>query len=221
MPKETPHTEAYQKLNCEIEDLLRKKSSHSYSFITSVEQRIKQFRLAGLTHPDELINEAYLRALKLVERGEVIDNPKAWMRVTVFNIIREKSREQRRQQPTDPQSYILEGEMSVTTSTNNHEEDTYDVAPIPELSLDQRWMILEQAIGDLMKMKPDAGFLMYWRLIGKSSWKDIRKRLSEQPGKTPSETTLRKRASRSKRLLRKLYHQREEEMLRCWTHAKK
>ena len=209
MPKRLPNTRTCQRLNCEIEDLLRKKSAHSFSFITSIEQRIRQFRLEGVTQPHELINEAYLRALKVIERGESIENPKGWMRSTIFNIIREKSRERQKQQSTDPQSYILDGWLPGNEEHDQTEEQ------IPHLTLDQRWRLLEEALEDLINAKPELGKVMHWRLIQRLSWKEIQERLISENGKAPTETTLRKRASRSKRLLRKLYHQREEKMRNC------
>lgn len=215
MPEKLSQTQACQKLNREIEDLLRKKSSHSYSFITSIEQRIRQFKLQGTTQPHELINDAYIRALKVLERGEDIENPKGWMRKTVFNIIREKSREQRKQQPTDPQSHILDIETSNNEEIRSIEEQSL------QLTLSQRWTILEQAIDDLIEVKPEVGKLMHQRLIQRLSWKEIRESLIEDLGRAPREITLRKRASRSKRLLRKMYHEREEKMILALANVEK
>ena len=64
-------------------------------FRKRIAQMINQFNLYGIDI-DDVINEVTIRFHNAISKGKIIANPKAWMRSTGLNVIREKSREQRK-----------------------------------------------------------------------------------------------------------------------------
>jgi DNA-directed RNA polymerase specialized sigma24 family protein len=210
MPKSSPPSrpDPYQSLNAEIDKIARRKSPDAYSLITSGERQIRQFRLDSTISVETLLNEAYLRAIDYLDQGGIINNPKAWLRKTMFNIVRERSRQQRRQQPTDPQSHILEIEAPETAERCAEEllEGT------EKLPLADRWKIFQEALEELLTSYPEQGRILQLRLIEKLSWEEVRHVILAEEGDAPALPTLRKQGSRAKGILRQLYHQREDHL---------
>lgn len=198
----------YQSLNAEIDKIARRKSPDAYSFITSVERQIRQFKLDGTISVEVLLNEAYLRAIAYLDQGGIINNPKAWLRKTIFNIVREQSRQRKRQQPTDPQSHILEIEAPETAELLS--EELFESQE--QLPLADRWRIFQEALEELLTCYPEQSRILQLRLIEKLSWEEVRQVIMDAEGDAPALPTLRKQGSRAKSLLRQLYHQREDHL---------
>lgn len=198
----------HQSLNAEIDKIARRKSPDAYSFITSVERKIRQFKLDGTISVEVLLNEAYLRAIAYLDQGGVINNPKAWLHKTIFNIVREQSRQRKKQQPTDPQSHILEIETPETA-------ELFSAEPFEgqeQLPLADRWRIFQEALEELLTCYPEQGRILQLRLIKKLSWEEVRQAIIAEEGDAPTLQTLRKQGSRAKGTLRQLYHQREDHL---------
>lgn len=185
-------------LNAAIAQILTGDNPHAYSDIVAVERHLRQFHLFPQVEAFEIYHEAYLRARKFIEQGGIIYNPKYWLKGAAFKIVREKSRKQRREHPTDPQSAVFENSLP---SNDNNTINT----------IDQRLESLYKAIAILGREDPEVAKLMRWRLLDHLSWKEIQQRLIQELGKAPSEETLRQRACRAKRRLRRIYHEIEGE----------
>ncbi len=184
-----------------VREILSTNSAHPYSFISMVQRFINQYNLSHTTEPHEIIHIAYERTLK-AEKKQTIRNYKAWLRSTCLNIIREKSRERRREILMDPQSYEFETQTAVEAESE----------PALLLTREQRIDLLWLALARLLEIRPDIGQLMKFRLLDGYEWADIQIILAGE-GETCKAATLRKRAQRGKRLLRRIYHQLEEEFL--------
>lgn len=194
-----------EQLQLLIGEILSSSSAHPYSFISMVKRFIIQYSLDRVTQPHEIINIAYERAIAAQKKQVVIVNYKAWLRSTCLNIVREKSRQHRRELAMNPQSHVFDSLISTEAMTEIEDEE-------PQLTREQRIHLLLKALEQLIQMRPDIGQLMRLRLLEEHDWADIQQILAED-GETCKTATLRKRASRGKRLLRRIYHQLEDDLL--------
>ncbi|NEO47896.1 MAG: sigma-70 family RNA polymerase sigma factor [Moorea sp. SIO4A3] len=137
----------------------------------------------------EVINETYLRGIKLIESGQEIENPGAWIRVTSFNVIREMSRKREKEQLWD--SNLIEQkiapEYSHSLSSANSE--------------DENLKLLELA---LQKLEPQDSQLIVLRHIEGLSWQQVVNHLASQ-GEYLTEASARQRGNRSLKRLRKIF----------------
>ncbi|MGD1702330.1 hypothetical protein [Dapis sp. BLCC M229] len=62
-----------------------------------IKRSLKQFHLEQVDFYD-VVSEVYLRGTNKINFGENIKNPGAWIRVTSYNVIREMSRQQQKEQ---------------------------------------------------------------------------------------------------------------------------
>jgi hypothetical protein len=194
------------RLNLEIAAILNPKDSRAYSFKAYVKNRIRQFHLKEHLNPNEVINEAYKRAIAAVEAGKEIQNWQAWLKTTCFNIIRERSRANKKCSSVDPQSLILANLQACDAINvfNSKEEATAH-------EVEKQLMILEQALEELARTEFEDFQLLKLRLIDELSWASIRDYLLKNTDQdVPNLTTLRQRAVRAKRKLRRLYHRIED-----------
>lgn len=198
-----------EQLKIVIQEILSDSSPHPYSFISMVQRFLMQYGLARISEPHEIIHMAYERAIAAQAKSVTIHNYKAWLRSTCLNIVREKSRQHRRELSTDPQSHTFERQVSVDYAL---EQQLGLESPSTRLTREQQIQLLLRALAQLMEMRPDIGQLMRLRLLYEYDWAKIQHILAES-GEVHKAATLRKRASRGKRLLRRIYHQLEEELL--------
>ncbi|MGF1512474.1 MAG: hypothetical protein ACFB5Z_02085 [Elainellaceae cyanobacterium] len=188
-------------LQAVIREILSTNSAHPYSFISMVQRFINQYNLTHTTEPHEIIHIAYERTRK-AEKKQTIINYKAWLRSTCLNIIREKSRERRKETLMDPQSHEFEAQTAVEVNSE----------PVSQVTQEQRIDLLFLALERLFEIRPDIGQLLKFRLLDGYDWVQIQKILAEE-GEDCKLATLRKRAERGKRLLRRIYHQLEKDLL--------
>ncbi|MGB3616176.1 MAG: hypothetical protein WBA10_20450 [Elainellaceae cyanobacterium] len=194
-----------EQLQATIREILSTSSAHPYSFISMVKRFILQYDLDRFTHPHEIINIAYERAIAAEKKQVTIVNYKAWLRSTCLNIVRETSRQHRKELSMNPQSHAFDSLISAENTAETEED-------VAQLTREQRIHLLLKALEQLIEMRPDIGQLMRLRLLNEYDWADIQQILAED-GETCKTATLRKRASRGKRLLRRIYHQLEDELL--------
>jgi DNA-directed RNA polymerase specialized sigma24 family protein len=132
-----------------------------------------------------LLNEAYLRGISLINKGEVIQKIPAWYRKTIYNIVRELKREQRKSAP--------------------FEDYMADVEP-PQMLLEDLEDDLQTLHLAFRSLEAEDRQLLCLKIIENLSWREIRAILrSEGAGDYP-EATWRKRKERALIKLRKKYH---------------
>lgn len=206
MSNSHPSTGSIMQLNIVITDILSPTASRAYSFKAFVKNRIRQFNLTDHLEPNEVINEAYKRAIAAVEAGKEIQNWQAWLKSTCFNIIREHSRAGKKCSTVDPQSIVLANLQAcnaISVSSPEGEETTQIV--------EEQINILNQALHALAEEDQHAILLLKLRLLDGHSWEYIREYLLANTNEElPSQAALRQRAARAKRRLRRLYHRIEE-----------
>lgn len=181
-----PPNKNIQSFNAIVEDFLGDED-RVLLLIGPIERWLWQFRLVGNIGVDEVVSEAYIRAIAYLHRGNVIKNPQAWLKSTSYNIIREISREKNRQIASDPQSNLFENMVSPCDSEQGG-------GKFFELLTEG---FLEDVLRDFEdSTDPELVQLIRMRRIENLSWQEIREQLIQFKGTAPKETTLRKRFSR-------------------------
>ncbi len=104
-----------QAFDQEFETLLNSGSPYATSMFAFIKRSLAQFHLSNSYSITWVLNEAYMRGVKLIAAGERIEKPLAWVRVTAYNIIREQSRDLKKSLPLEES--ILESHL-----TNSIEE---------------------------------------------------------------------------------------------------
>ena len=205
----TPPPDApIERLNHTIANILDPNDSRAFSFNAYVKNRIRQFHLASYLDTNEVINEAYARAISAIEDGKPIKHWQAWLKATCFNIVRERSRDRKRHPTIDPQSSTVTNYPS--SQLGHLFERSEEEARIKEAQ--KRMLCLAEAIKIYTQRDPELACLLQLKLVRQWSWQRIREYLVQQScEEVPSVSTLRKRASRAKTKLRRLYHRIEEE----------
>lgn len=181
-------------LNAAVIEVLGKNNPHTYSVISFIHRSLIQFHLGSQFEAHEILNEAYVRGREFIETGGIIRNPHSWLKSTCFNIIREKSRKQKREPLIDPELVELIPCFRAIGDSVVSQDDIHN-----------NWKALLSSLDVLGRTEPETARLLRLRAQG-LSWKEIQQQLVQENGEAPSESTLRQKASRAKKTLRKIYH---------------
>lgn len=170
--------------DAEFRELLDSGSSEGQAVFSFIRMRLKQFHLESAYSEACILGEVYLRAVRQIETGAEIRSPKAWVRSTAYNYIRELSRTRRR---------------SVSLDENHLAEETHD---LDRLELEEQLNVERIAIQSaFQQLNPGDRRLLQLKVIEGLSWRDI-----QGCGEYAdcSETTLRKRKQRALEKLKQL-----------------
>lgn len=89
-----------------IQHLLQPGNPDFPALMAFIHARLAQFRLTGRHDPSEILNMAYERGIKFTGKGVSIQNPLGWLRRTIFNIVRELSRKDRKADSLDEEGCL-------------------------------------------------------------------------------------------------------------------
>jgi RNA polymerase sigma factor (sigma-70 family) len=178
------HESEREQLDAEFREILNPGSPTGLSLFASVKHTLVQFHLIGLYSEACIINEAYLRAIKLIEQGKTIRNPLAWSRRTAYNHIQELNRAQRKLKPFDENQSEVE-QVSIT-----------------DTEIEEDFTVIQQAF---QMLKPKHQEILKLYVIEGLSWQEVRNHLAQR-GENRTETALRKVKERALKQLRKHYH---------------
>lgn len=197
-----------ERLNHTIASILDPNDSRAFSFRAQIKNCIRQFNLTSHLDVHEVINEGYKRGIETIEKGKEVEYWQAWLKATCFNIVREHSRAGKRHPSVDPQSPAI---TNLPSNQIGHLfERSEEEARIKEAQ--KRVICLARAIEEYTRREPELAYLLQLKLVDQWRWQRIREHMVQQSREeVPSVSTLRKRASRAKTTLRRLYHQIEEE----------
>lgn len=171
----------------EFRVLLDSGSPSGISMLAFIKRSLKQFNLLNSYDADEILSDAFMRGIERIKRGERIENPLAWIRVTAFNIIRERSRSNRR---------FSQLEESWLDCLDNGNAAAFD-----EFFQQCEWVRTAFAM-----LNSDDRELLMLKICDNLSWKNIVEQYHERGFVDISEATLRKRKERILKKLRKIYH---------------
>lgn len=199
MPTSTPFPPELQQFNVEIQSLLKRQNSHARSLYYFIKRGLKQFNLDSLYTEIDIFNQAYLRGVNLTKSGTAIKNPKAWMRTTAFNVIRELSRSHQRDHSV-VYDELVEADQAKLEIASIQMENFLVSDEVIETDLQAVWLAWQEL--DLKDR-----LIIDLKFIRDLSWKEIRQHLLDLGEPIQTETALRKRGQRAIERLRKLYHQ--------------
>ncbi len=194
----TPPPELRQ-FNVEIQSLLKRQNPRARSLYYSIKRSLKQFNLEGNYTEIDIFNQAYLRGVELTKSGTAINSPRAWMRTTAFNIIRELSRSQRRHQLV-VYDELADADQAKLEIASMQREDSLVCDEVIEADIQAVLLALEE-------LDRENRLIIELKSVQDLSWKEIRQRLIDLGDTVPSEATLRKRGQRAMERFRELYHQ--------------
>ena len=149
-----------------------------------IKRTLKQFHLNN-TCLEDVISEVYLRGVKLIDSGEEIRNPGAWIRVTAYNVIREMNRQKRKEQPN---SELVELKVSPQETEHNQEKE-------------QNFLKLKHLLESLNEKDRQ---ILELRFFQDLSWQEVTDYLNSQ-GEVVTIVTVRQRGSRALKRRRKAY----------------
>jgi DNA-directed RNA polymerase specialized sigma24 family protein len=184
-----------QPFNHDVQFLLKPKSPHARSLLAFIQRTIKQFELQGYVTEVDIFVEAYLRGVKYTQQHqEEMRQPKAWMRRTAYNIIRECKRDRQRYSTMAFGELMGQGAvMADTASPSSLDEDDINRA-------------LEAVQTALEGLSTGDRNLIQWQLIEGLTWQQVQVRLLEQGEGPIPLATLRERGQRALERLRGGYH---------------
>lgn len=185
------NADPYQSFNAEIQALLQSKNSDAYSILTYIQRCLKQFNLSQLYQPNDILHETYLRGINCINSGKKIENCLAWIRGTAFNIIREFNREAQKSHLVEPNSIWQEVAL----------ESAQGYVMESELDEDLKAILMALEV-----MNPENFKILRLKYVEDMSWKEISRLLVAEGEELQTEETLRKRASRTKKKLRQIFH---------------
>lgn len=163
-----------------ITDLQQRKSS--IVLARFIKRSLKQFHLEQVDFYD-VVPEVYLRGTKLIASGEDLKNPGAWIRVTSYNVIREMSRKQKKEQAN---SELIELQVA---SENCEETNEVDLN------------ILKNSLEDLNEKDRQILDLRFFQNL---SWKQVVTYLAST-GEILTEANARQRGKRALKRLKKAF----------------
>ena len=142
----------------------------------------------------EIVNDVYLRGIKAIEKGQIIENPKAWCRRVAFNVIFDKMRNQYKEKEhpiisLDAIEYTDDIEYEI--AYQNSEEDAYFYNEV----LRNKLLRFRDELNEEDQM------IFYLRFMEDLSWKEVKKHLVNS-GINRDTATLRKRGERIKKRLK-------------------
>ncbi|MGB3202415.1 MAG: sigma-70 family RNA polymerase sigma factor [Nodosilinea sp.] len=191
----SPPPSETQQFNRDVQFLLKPNNPHARSLLAFIKRTIRQFGLEIYITEVDIFVEAYLRGVRYTQQNQAhIRQPKAWMRRTAYNIIRECKRDRLRysaaafdelmhQEPTEPDRAVL--------------------GTVSDEAITQAINAVLQALDAL---SPGDRDLIQWKVVEGLTWTQVQARLVAEGEDRVSQATLRKRGQRALERLRHAYH---------------
>ncbi len=193
-PSTTIKIEQLELLTKLVNDTLsEERNESSRKIFYFIRRSLRQFKLNGQRQESDILLEAYTRVRKKIESGESIENMPAYLNRVAFNIIREKSRKQKKAEDLHIR-LINNGYGHPDTTSGTEDTDSYKIN------------ILIKALEEI---KPEDLEIIELRIVKGLSWKEISEHLTsyknEEYSNNLSVSALRKRGERALKRLRKAY----------------
>lgn len=179
-PPKPPYISAF---DVEIALLLEPKNPQARSLLAFTRRTLYQYQLNGRFSEIDIFIRAYLRGIEqmLAPSGQPIKKPKAWIRATIHNIIREESRACRKFIPLD--------------------DDYPDEEAFADSSRIE--FCLKAVVLAYQRLDHDNRKLIELRFFQGRSWKGVHEKIGEH---NLEMSALRKRGQRALEKLRQEYH---------------
>jgi DNA-directed RNA polymerase specialized sigma24 family protein/predicted nucleic acid-binding protein len=179
---------ARQNFDAHFMALLELGNPKTYSRYAFINRNLRQFNLADSDGAASILNEVYLRGVQVIEQGGYINNPFSWIKAAAFNVIRAKSRQQRRLQLCSDRLLSL---VEPTVSA---------------LELEFGYNELQALRMALKQLDSSERIILHLRYVQELSWTEVSEQLACEGEEIRSCKALRKRGERILQRLRHLYH---------------
>lgn len=178
--------EMLQQFNTELTSLLDANNPQARSLLAFIRRSLWQYNLQDRISVIDIFVNAYLRGVEqlLSSSDKTIQNPKAWMRSTTLNVIREQARKQQK-----------ECQLSV---------DVIDKSPQRLVDDSTIEVNLDAVVKAFYRLEHDDRKLLELKHLQGMSWKEVREKLGKPGASLPA---LRKRGQRALEKLRGEYHE--------------
>jgi DNA-directed RNA polymerase specialized sigma24 family protein len=191
----SPPPSETQQFNRDVQFLLKPNNAHARSLLAFIKRTIHQFGLQVYITEIDIFVEAYLRGVRYTQQNqEHIRQPKAWMRRTAYNIIRECKRDRLRY-------------SAAAFDELMHQEPAEADGAAPGAVDDEA---IGQAINAVLQalevLSPGDRNLIQWKVVEGLTWTQVQTRLVAEGEDRVSQATLRKRGQRALERLRRAYH---------------
>ena len=187
-----------QKFDSEVEAILDQSNYYGHNLLSYINIKLILFNLNSTYSSYDILSETYIRGVKLIASGQTIAKPIPWFRVTSLNVIREISRNQKRQQLAE-YTQAVEDNLNELVVTSAEVESNL-------LSEEKVETGLDSVLKSFQDLEPGDQRILELRLIEGLTWKQVGKCLVAAGEKAQSIATLRKRGQRALERLRKIYH---------------
>lgn len=182
-----------EQFNRDVQFLLKPKNPNARSLLAFIQRTIRQFGLQVYITEIDIFVEAYLRGVKYTQEHQTeIRQPKAWMRRTAYNIIRECKRDRQRY------SALAFDELMDQGPPGQSAPDGVDSTEIANS--------ISTVLQALETLSPGDRSLIQWQIVEGLSWQEVQARLVAAGEDSVPLATLRKRGQRALERLRRAYH---------------
>lgn len=181
-----------QQFNQDVQLLLKPNNPHARSLLAFIKRTIQQFGLQAHITEIDIFVEAYLRGVRYTQQNqEHIRQPKAWMRRTAYNIIRECKRDRQRYLAVAFDELMEQEAASGGPATVDDEMIANAIA-----------LVLQA----LAALSSGDRHLIQWKVVEGLTWPQVQTKLVAAGEEWASLATLRKRGQRALERLRQAYH---------------
>lgn len=194
------NTRAIEAFNKEISSIIKQ-----LSFIKAIHYKCLSFN--NCYEPYEVISEAYAIAVDKIRQGQSISNPEAWLRLTIWNLLRNESRKVQKE---------TSKKLSIESNSNNFQNSNLSlqekIAALPdsndfyysrELKEEQeaKNQAYQRVKFSLKLLTEEERQIVDLKYIQNLSWEEVATKI-DFSGKISS---LRKRGERLRKKMQKLY----------------
>jgi RNA polymerase sigma factor (sigma-70 family) len=177
--------ESVQKI---FDELTKSNHPESISLFVAISRFLTQYHLQDLYSVSDIVNEAYCRAYHVCKKREFISNPRAWIRATAHNIVRENRRQESR--------YFSIEQKQIEAIKN------------PDIErFEEDFDAINKVFNHCFNMlNAEQRLMLNLRVFKNLSWEQVRNELVQKGYKERKVSTLRKSYERLLRRLRKEIH---------------
>ena len=161
-------------------------------FLPVVKRWLHKYGLSNI-EPFEIISEVYIDGIEAIEKGQIIKNPKAWIRTVAFKKIANIMRNQYQDKKYFIELDAMENTDSIACEIASHNYDE-------DVEFDKK-ILLKKLLKARDELEPEDQMIFDLRFLQDLSWEHVREHMVIS-GIHISTATLRKRGERIKQRLK-------------------
>lgn len=168
--------------------VLKKNSRQTLSLWVSVSATLKRYNLQRMYDSKFILNESYIRGIRAIENGTTIKSHIAWLRQTSHNIVKELSRQRKKQRR----------QINTVEEISEEAEEDEERETIRQLEHKRMQAAFSQ-------LEPIEREILSLKVVNGYRWNRIKLILADKGYGNIKEPTLRKRKARALKKLQEYY----------------